>query len=194
MCPRQRPFYERLHGSPPDVPFDNELIDIPKECDMRDEREIRGEVMTLHLSRSEDGKRVESPEIFVDSRGVKGDKFYGKDPMRSILVTTVESYEMARAAGIDISYGMLGENILIDFNPYRLPPGTRFAIGDVVLEIAQNCTLCKSLSKVDPKLPKLLKHDRGLFARVLKGGVIHTGDALRPAGEQTANRGGDYDK
>jgi MOSC domain-containing protein YiiM len=146
---------------------------------MKDDMEEKGRVLSLNLSRKEDGQRVSSEELLVDMQGVRGDKFYGKDPQRSILITALGSYAMAEAEGIKISYGSLGENILVDYNLYHLAPGTIFEIGDAVLEITQNCTLCKSLSKVDSKLPKLLKNDRGFFAKVVKEGSIRINDPIR---------------
>jgi MOSC domain-containing protein YiiM len=138
-----------------------------------------GEVLSLHLSRVEDGERVSNSEIYVDRSGVLGDKFYGKEDNRSILITAIDSYRMAQKEGIEIPYGSLGENIVVDYNPYHLMPGTRFWIGDVELEITQNCTLCKSLTRVDSRLPKLLRNDRGVFAKALRAGMIRTGDVLR---------------
>jgi len=66
------------------------------------------------------------------------------------LISTIESYELARAKGIEVGFGSLGENILMDFNPYNLPQNSRIKVGDeVVLEISQHCTLCKSLTSID---------------------------------------------
>ncbi len=145
---------------------------------MKDDLKEKGKVLSLYLSRAEDAQRVALKEVGVDISGVVGDKFYGKDPQRSILITALDSYLMAQEAGIEMLYGSLGENILLDYNPYHLPAGTQFAIGEAILEITQNCTLCKSLTKVDSKLPKLLKNDRGIFAKVVKAGRIHTEDSV----------------
>jgi hypothetical protein len=47
------------------------------------------------------------------------------------------------------------------------------------LQITQNCTLCKGLSAVNSKLPKLLKNDRGIFARLIEGSArINIGDTI----------------
>ena len=59
-----------------------------------------------------------------------------------------------------------------------LRPGARLTIGDLELEISQNCTLCKSLAKIDARLPKLLKDDRGVFAKVISSGTIRKGDNI----------------
>jgi MOSC domain-containing protein YiiM len=113
---------------------------------------------------------------------VISDKFYEKDPNRSVLIASVDSYKIAKEKGVDASFGALGENILIDFNPYKLAIGTNIEIGETTLEISQHCTICKSLAKVDNSLPKLLKNDRGIFAKVIKGGLINLDDEIKIKG------------
>ena len=129
----------------------------------------------LELFYSTNNGRVKTTELALDTKGVVEDKYYNRDIQRSVLITSQESYQLAAEHGIDAEYSALGENILIDYNPYHLKPGARLKIGDLELEISQNCTLCKSLAKVDAKLPKLLKNDRGIFAKVISGGSIRKG-------------------
>jgi len=121
--------------------------------------------------------------IKIDTRGVIGDKFYDTDKNRSVLITSTKSYNVAKSNTIDLEYGELGENILVDFDIYSLPIGTKLKIGTALFQISQNCTLCKSLSKIDSKLPKLLKEDRGIFAFVLEDGEIREGDKIIIKGE-----------
>ena len=99
--------------------------------------------------------------------------------MRSILLTSLESYKLAQKSDIIMDSGSLGENILIDISPYHLQVGDRVKIGETLLEITQNCTLCKGLSSVHSQLPKLLKNDRGIFTKVVKGkSEIKVGDRV----------------
>ena len=135
-----------------------------------------GKILELFYS-TNDG-RVNTTELALDEKGVLEDKYYNKSIERSVLITSYDSYKLASSHGIDAPYSALGENILIDYNPYHLKPGTRLVIGDLELEISQNCTLCKSLAKVDAKLPKLLKDDRGIFAKVISSGTIRKGDNI----------------
>jgi MOSC domain-containing protein YiiM len=122
--------------------------------------------------------RTITKDFLLDTKGIVNDKHYDKDIERSVLITSLESYALAKKHGIDAVYGALGENLLIDYNPYHLPAGSRLKIGNVVLEISQPCTLCKSLTQVDTKLPKILKNDRGIFAKVIEAGCITTGDNI----------------
>jgi len=114
----------------------------------------------------------------LDSKGIVNDKHYNKSIDRSVLIASLESYALVKRHGIDVPYGDLGENVLIDYNPYHLTAGTKLKIGKVTLEISQPCTLCKSLTTIDSKLPKLLKDDRGIFAKVMEPGSIKEGDDI----------------
>ncbi len=136
-----------------------------------------GIVMDLFISDKERG-RENKEEIELESQGICGDKYYAKEVSRSILITSYDSYLIAKENSIDVDFGSLGENILIDVNPYGLNIGTQISIGETVLEITQNCTICNSLAKVDAMLPKVLKSDRGIFAKTLKGGKISKGDIV----------------
>jgi len=117
-------------------------------------------------------------EFVLDTKGIIGDKHYNKDTERMVLIASLDSYRLVRNSNIEILEGALGENILMDYNPYHLKTGTRLKINNVILEISQHCTLCKSFSKIDTKLPKLLKNDRGIFAKVIEPGNIQSGDTI----------------
>ncbi len=140
-----------------------------------------GTVKELYITQGDANKiRQNVEKISVDNAGVKKDKFYNKNPMRAILITSVESYNLAQKNEINIQAGSLGENILIDINPYTLVQGDRIKIGNTLLEITQNCTLCQGLSSIDSKLPKLLKNDRGIFAKYIEGSPqIILGDTVQ---------------
>ncbi len=140
-----------------------------------------GKILQLYITQDDEAKtRISSQSVEIDEKGIKGDKFYAKDFQRSILITSTESYTLAENNGIEISTGVLGENILIDINPYALRAGDTIQIGDALLEITQNCTLCKGLTSIHSKLPKLLKEDRGIFAKAINGETtIRVGDSVK---------------
>ena len=144
-------------------------------------RIMQGKVLNLFVTNNDTQKtRLSCKSVVIDEQGILQDKFYGKNLQRSILITSIHSYKMAQEAGIDIEHGSLGENILIDINPYGLKKGSRIVLDNIELEITQNCTLCQGLSSVNAKLPKLLKNDRGIFAKVIKNkGVIAIGDHVQ---------------
>jgi MOSC domain-containing protein YiiM len=137
-----------------------------------------GKVLKLFISTSKSSQRYDRASIVLESNGVVDDKFYGKDPARSILLTSMDSYDLIKSYDIDIPYGYLGENLLIDFNPYSLSMGTQLKIGNTILEISQSCTICNHLSVIDTRIPKLLKDNRGIFAKTIQNGEIRLGDTI----------------
>jgi len=137
-----------------------------------------GKILELFISIKGDLNRSKRDDIALNENGVKSVKFYGKNIKRSVLITSIASYNLSTQNDIDMDYGQLGENILIDYNPYHLKEGSVIIIGDVILEITQQCTLCKSLAKVNETLPELLKEHRGVFAKVISSGIIHKDDII----------------
>jgi MOSC domain-containing protein YiiM len=137
-----------------------------------------GKILELFISTKDKTDRTSQTILDLDENGIKNDKFYGKNIERSILITSIESYQLSSKNHIDMNYGQLGENIVIDYNPYHLKNGSQLQIGDTILEITQHCTLCKSLGKIDSKLPKLLQENRGIFAKVIKDGNIKKDDKV----------------
>lgn len=141
---------------------------------------MKGRVLSLHLGSGEGlpKPRVEALEL-VAGFGARGDRHAGRDPDRAVLVAGLPAYEKARRAGIPLPFGALGENLLLDLDPHELPPGARLRVGEALLELAQVCTVCKSLSQFDLRLPKLLYGGRGVYARVVEGGRVRVGDGVR---------------
>ena len=73
---------------------------------------MTGKVIELFITQNSDKKtRLSVDSITIDTNGIIGDKFYAKDPMRSILLSSQYSYKLSQDNNIDINEGALGENI-----------------------------------------------------------------------------------
>ena len=141
------------------------------------------------MSRKELGKIIETfsatkessglprPKVdslnLVEGFGIENDKFAGKKLDQTVMIVGVESYEIAKKVGIELIYGSLGENILLDFDPHILNVGTKLMIGESVIEITQICTVCSHLAVFGDKLPQLLKNHRGLYCKIIKSGIVN---------------------
>ncbi len=132
----------------------------------------------LELFYSTNDARINTEKLTFDEKGIVEDKYYNKNIQRSVLLTSIQSYNLAKSHDVEVPYSALGENILMDYKPYHLKPGARLSIGELVLQISQNCTICQSLAKVDAKLPQILENDRGIFAKVINSAVIKKGDNI----------------
>lgn len=115
--------------------------------------------------------KVENLNLIVDF-GIENDKFAGKKLDQTVMLVGLASYELAKKEGIKLEFGSLGENILLDFDPHEYKIGDRFYIGESIIEITQACTICNHLSVFGKELPKLLKHHRGLYCKIISNGII----------------------
>ncbi len=139
-----------------------------------------GEIVELFLTEKESNKHSCKKTLSLDKSGVINDKYYGKRSDRTILMTSTGSYDLLQENGIKTTYGELGENIIVktDFDIYSLEIGSKLSIGDLELEVTLFPTVCKHLSSIDKRAPKLLRNHRGIFVKALEEGDITIGDKV----------------
>ncbi len=117
--------------------------------------------------------------VFVDPLGAKGDRHYGRSPERALLLVTSAHYEAIAEQGIQLPIGALGENVVASGLPANLAVGTQLMVGDTECEVTGVCTVCSSLSVLDPRLPKLAYQQRGVYLSVMYEGHLKVGDPVR---------------
>jgi MOSC domain-containing protein YiiM len=131
-------------------------------------------------SRKGEGKTsVESAELIAD-HGLRGDSHAGRDPDRQVSLFAVETLRAIRDEGFEVSAGSLSANLFtenIDLN--SLNPGARLRIGEAIIEIAEARKPCRSITKIDNRLPKRLFGQCGQVARIVKSGVARVGDEVQ---------------
>ena len=108
----------------------------------------------------------------IKDYGIKNDKFALKNLEQSVLIVPIDAYNITQKEGIELEYGSLGENILVNFNIMDLDIGTKLKIGDAILQITQKCTMCNHLAIFDKRVPKLVKNYRGVYCKILESGEI----------------------
>ena len=95
--------------------------------------------------------------------GIEGDAHGGKWH-RQISLLSDEKIQEFRAKGAEVAYGAFGENLIVEGFDFRmLPVGTRFHIGDVVLEMTQIGKECHR----DEVVMEQVKSDRPFSAAVI---------------------------
>jgi MOSC domain-containing protein YiiM len=134
-----------------------------------------GKVIEI-FSASKDSSGLPRPKVerlnLIKDFGIENDKFAGKKLDQTVMIVGIKSYEIARENNVDLKIGSLGENILLDFDPHDFSVDDIFHIGDTQVQITQICTVCNHLSVFSKELPFLLKNHRGLYCKILNGGII----------------------
>ena len=115
---------------------------------------------------------------FIEEFGIKGDAHAGKWH-RQVSLLSNEKIEAFRARGAEVKDGAFGENLVVEgFDFKNLPVGTRFQCNDVILEMTQIGKECHHGCEIFQKMGDCIMPREGVFARVLHGGTISSGDEL----------------
>ena len=138
-----------------------------------------GKVMAICISekRGTSKRNVGRCEL-IENFGLKDDAHAG-DWNRQVSLLSYDSVEAFRALVATVDDGAFGENLLvlgIDFK--ALPIGTLLRCGDVRLMITQIGKQCHAHCEIYHQVGDCIMPREGVFACVLKGGVISVGDEM----------------
>ena len=76
--------------------------------------------------------------------------------------------------------GIIRENVTtVGLNVAELRPGQRLCVGEAVLEVTVPCEPCFRMDEIRMGLQKELGNRRGTLCRVVEGGRISRGDAIK---------------
>jgi MOSC domain-containing protein YiiM len=141
---------------------------------------LTGKVVGVYVgSRKGEGKTsVESAEL-VSGHGLSGDSHAGRDPDRQVSLFAAETLREIRNEGFEVSAESLSANLItenIDLD--SLKPGARLRVGEAIIEIAEARKPCRSITKIDNRLPKRLFGRCGQVGRIVNSGVARVGDEV----------------
>jgi len=131
------------------------------------------EILSLNISKEKGTAKSPVPRlVLVTDLGIEGDAHAGPGK-RQVSLLADEDIDTMRDRLDSLAPGDFAENITtkgIDLP--SLPVGTRFMIGDTILEISQIGKECHSGCAIREKTGDCVMPRRGVFARVVKGGEI----------------------
>ncbi len=112
--------------------------------------------------------------------GLIGDAHASSTWHRQVSLLANESIEKMRGMGYKVGPGDFAENITCEgIELFSLPIGTQLIIGDkVILEISQIGKECHLGCAIFKQTGKCIMPKEGIFARVIKGGEVKTGDPI----------------
>lgn len=116
---------------------------------------------------------------FIENHGLKGDAHAG-EWHRQVSLLAQESIDKMIASGInDLDAGKFAENITtLGIIVHTLDIGTRLKIGAAEFEITQIGKECHQKCAIFNKLGSCIMPQEGVFARVIKGGIVKKGDRI----------------
>ena len=151
-------------------------------------------IVSIAVSRKKGTRKqcVDSVEL-INDHGLKSDAHSGPWH-RQVSFLAAESIERARDSGLDVEFGSFAENIATEgIDWVTVPVGTRFKLGHTALvEITQIGKECKNKCAIYYQAGDCIMPREGVFARVINGGVIRTGDTIKCLGPPlNKEKGGD---
>ena len=114
----------------------------------------------------------------IAQHGLKTDAHAG-DWDRQVSLLSFQKIEDFRAKGAEVEYGAFGENLVVDgIDLSSLAIGTRLCCAKAVLEITQIGKECHNHCAIFKRMGDCIMPREGVFAKVLQGGFIKTGDEI----------------
>lgn len=117
--------------------------------------------------------------VLVENYGVRGDAHAG-DWHRQVSLLASESIDKMRSKGLDVTFGDFAENIATSGIEWvAVPVGTKVRLGNgCLVEITQIGKECVKKCAIYYQAGDCIMPKEGVFARVLEGGTIRTGDII----------------
>lgn len=122
---------------------------------------------------------VAQGELIVDL-GLKGDAHAGAWH-RMVSLLALESYDRMKTGGSgELAIGSFAENLTTKgIVLHKLPVGTRLAIGETIHEVTQIGKECHTGCAIRQLVGDCVMPREGIFTKLIKGGIIKPGDAIR---------------
>ena len=139
----------------------------------------RIDAVSLSQRKGEKKSNIEKGRLLA-GRGLEGDAHAG-DWHRQVSLLAMESIAKIRERGLAVNPGDFAENITTSgIRLWELTPGTRLGLGKrVLLEVTQIGKECHSRCAIFHQVGDCVMPREGIFARVLRGGMIRPGDTIR---------------
>ncbi len=110
--------------------------------------------------------------------GIDGDAHAG-NWHRQVSLLSIEKIRDFQTRGANVKPGDFGENLIVEgFDLRTLPVGTRFRIGDAMLEMTQIGKECHTHCQIYQTMGDCIMPREGVFAEVVSGGLIQKGDRI----------------
>ena len=112
--------------------------------------------------------------------GLIGDAHADCSTHRQVSLLAIESINRVRQLGFDVGPGDFAENLTCEgIELVSLPVGTQLSIGkEVILQITQIGKECHIGCAIYRQIGKCIMPKEGIFANVIRGGLVRAGDVI----------------
>jgi MOSC domain-containing protein YiiM len=126
-------------------------------------------------------KEVVAKSFLKEDYGLVGDAHADYNSHRQVSLLAIESIDKMRGLGFDVNPGDFAENLTTEgIDLTFLPIGTRLSVGkEIILEITQIGKECHVGCAIFRQIGKCIMPKEGVFARVIRGGLVKAGDIIR---------------
>ena len=116
----------------------------------------------------------------IENHGIKDDAHAG-DWHRQLSFLASESIDGASSEDFPLNFGDFAENIATTGIDWKIQPiGQKFKLGDkAVVEITQIGKECHKKCAIFYRTGDCIMPKEGVFAKIVKGGVIKVGDPIK---------------
>lgn len=138
-----------------------------------------GSLVSINVSETKGTKKTPVASVVLGAEGIEGDAHAGPWH-RMVSLLAEESVDKMRALGLKVGPGAFAENLTTrGLDLLALPLGTRLHVGAaVVLELTQHGKECHSRCAIYYEAGDCVMPREGVFAQVVAGGEIRTGDEI----------------
>ena len=119
--------------------------------------------------------------FFEENYGLVDDAHSDSNSHRQVSLLAIESINKMRSMGLELKPGDFAENLTTEgVDLPHLPVGTSLSVGqEVLLEVTQIGKECHTGCAIFKQVGKCIMPKEGIFAKVIQGGIIKEGDAIR---------------
>ena len=138
-----------------------------------------GKIIGICISEKRGVQKHPVPRVTIkEGWGIENDA-HGGNWHRQISLLSYGKIREFREKGAEVEFGAFGENLIVEDIDFRsLPVGTRFRVNDVILEMTQIGKECHTHCQIYHKVGDCIMPREGVFAEVVQGGIINTGDEM----------------
>lgn len=138
-------------------------------------------VLAVSTSASKGVKKQNVTEAeLIENVGLAGDA-HADGSHRQLSLLAMEAIAEMRQLGAEVNPGDFAENITTEgIELDKLPIGSLIQIGDsILLELTQIGKECHSGCAIQKQVGQCIMPRKGVFCRILSGGIVRPGDPVR---------------